>query len=125
MSSDGTWIVLLAHGSRDPRWRQPFERLRQQVAAASPHEVALAYLQQGAPTLEQVLVSVRDAGAGEAVVIPVFLSGGGHLLRDVPDAVAAAAERAQIAVRCTGALGEEDDVIAAMARAVLRLTAER
>jgi len=125
MSSDLPWIVLLAHGSRDPRWRQPFERLRQQVAAASPHEVVLAYLQHGTPTLEQVLVSVREAGAREAVVIPVFLSGGGHLLRDVPDVVAAAAERARIAVRCTGALGEEHDVIAALARAALRLAAER
>ena len=44
-------IVLFAHGSRDPEWAQPFER----IAAELRDEflVELAYLERMKPTLEE------------------------------------------------------------------------
>lgn len=120
--SDNRWIVLLAHGSQDARWRQPFEQLAQRVVLRLGHRrVALAYLQFCEPTLEQVLVRCRDAGCEAALVVPLFMSGGGHLLGDVPEAVHEAGERSGVQVKSTGALAEEPEVVQAMADALSRL----
>jgi sirohydrochlorin cobaltochelatase len=118
------WIVLFAHGSADSRWRAPLVTLRDQLTASDPGRgVALAYLQFCEPTLHQALRACRDAGATRALVVPVFMSGGGHLLRDVPATIAAAAEEVPgLSVRSSGALAEEPEVIEAMCRACLRLT---
>lgn len=79
------WFVLLAHGSRDADWRRPLERLGELLEQRAPEAgVCLAYLQLAEPTLETALRSCRDQGGRTALVVPVFLSGGGHLLRDVP-----------------------------------------
>jgi len=115
------WIVVLAHGSADPRWRSPFEQLCAELAARTEAGVALAYLQFVEPTLEQVLGRVVRAGGRRAVVVPAFMSGGGHLLRDVQQTVAAAAASSGIDVRLTGALGEERELRIAMVEAMLRL----
>ena len=122
--SRSRWIVILAHGSRDERWRQPFEDLGRQVLARCPDGgVALAYLQLCEPSLQQVLKDCRASGAEEVLVIPAFMSGGGHLLRDVLDRVLQAGKRAGIPVRTTGALVEEPEVMEAMVGAILRLAA--
>ncbi|MCW4631835.1 sirohydrochlorin chelatase [Marinomonas rhodophyticola] len=49
-------IILLAHGSPDPLWKQPFESLYQQVAQAyGENNVSLAYMELTAPSLEDVI----------------------------------------------------------------------
>ncbi len=114
-------LVLLAHGSRDARWRQPVEALRELLRARGAR-VELAYLQFCPPTLAEALAACAARGEREVLVVPLFLSGGGHLLRDVPEAIAsAAALQPTLAVRSAGALGEEPEVLEAMASAVLRL----
>jgi len=119
------WIVLLAHGSRDAGWRRPLERLREEVARLAPDRgVVLAYLQLAEPDLEGALRACAHGGGRTALVVPVFLSGGGHILRDVPRAVQqAAVEVGTMQVRCAGALGEEPEVLAGMAAACARLAA--
>ena len=121
------WIVLLAHGSRDANWRRPLERLRDLLVQRAPERgVCLAYLQLAEPSLTAALQTCRDQGGQTALVVPVFLSGGGHLLRDVPQVVArAAAEVGGLAVTCAGALGEEPEVLEGMAAACLRLAEPR
>jgi sirohydrochlorin cobaltochelatase len=116
-------VILLAHGGRSARWRRPFEALREQVSdALAPAEVTLAYLQLCRPTLEEALRGCGARGAVEVLVIPVFLSGGGHLLRDLPRAVAAAAAgQPDLRVEISGALGEEREALDGMVRACLRL----
>lgn len=116
-------IVLFAHGSRDQRWREPLRKLRQAVEQRlSGVPVEIAYLQFCEPTLPQALRLCHERGAERVLVVPVFLSGGGHTLRDVPEAVAAAAATVpHLSVRASGALGEEPEVMEAMARACLRL----
>ena len=117
------WIVLLAHGSGGTAWRRPLEQLLEQLEDEAPDRgICLAYLQLAEPTLTEALRACRDHGARQVTVVPVFLSGGGHLLRDVPRTVAdAAAEVGGLEVRCTGALGEEPEVLAGMAAACKRL----
>lgn len=117
-----SWIVLLGHGSRDPQWSQPLQQLSELLRRGGAAGVELAYLQLAEPTLEQALGRCRDAGAAEVLVVPVFLAGGGHLLRDVPQQVQAAATAVGgLRVRCAGAMGEEPEVLAGMVAACLRL----
>jgi sirohydrochlorin cobaltochelatase len=120
-------LVLLAHGSRDERWHAPFRALRDRLAAhPSSPLVIIAYLQFGGPTLSESLQLARQGGATQVLVVPVFLSGGGHLLRDVPQVVAAAAAAfPELKIRCSAALGEEPEVMEGMTRACHRLLHEQ
>ncbi|MDQ7823112.1 MAG: CbiX/SirB N-terminal domain-containing protein [Candidatus Eremiobacteraeota bacterium] len=79
-------VILFAHGSMDPLWREPFERLRERVQennAGIP--VMLAYMQFSPPALADALSALKSRGAGEVLVIPLFLSAGGHMRHDLPE----------------------------------------
>lgn len=42
----GRALVLFAHGARDARWREPFDRLRERLAAQQPDvDTRLAFLE--------------------------------------------------------------------------------
>lgn len=83
-------VILLAHGSRDARWQVPFERLARELAASrGPGAVRLAYLQFCSPTLAEAVAAVAAEGFARVLVLPLFLSIGGHVSKDVPAQVAA------------------------------------
>jgi len=86
-------LVLLAHGSRDPNWRKPFEQLQQTIQAqASDAWVGLAYMEMAQPTLEQVLNDL-PASIKTVEILPMFMATGGHMANDVPKLVHDAQER--------------------------------
>jgi sirohydrochlorin cobaltochelatase len=116
-------IVLLAHGARDQRWLAPFRELRRVIAAkAAPARVSLAFAEYAPPTLEEVVHDLCDAGARKLLVVPIFLSGGGHVAADIPKLVAAERERhAGVDIAVSGAIGEEPEVVQGMVDAVARL----
>ncbi len=112
-----TAIVLLAHGSRDPEWSAPFERLARRVRERRPAAgVAVAYLELSPPTLEEAVASLVATGAGDIVVVPVFLAPGGHVRRDLPQLIDAVRARYPgVAVRALPTIGEADAVLDALA----------
>jgi sirohydrochlorin cobaltochelatase len=118
-------LVLVAHGSPDPDWRRPFERLCEALTAALGDRVALAYLAH-APSIDDAISSLADAGHQDIIVVAALLSSGGrHFKHDIPEAVAAARERfPELTLELApGALGDDEQVIAALAHASLeRLT---
>ncbi|BEU22305.1 MULTISPECIES: CbiX/SirB N-terminal domain-containing protein [Paraburkholderia] len=122
MGSHG--VVLFAHGARDPRWAEPFERLRARLlelrgAAAGP--VSLAFLELMTPGLPEAVAAQVAAGASVVTVVPVFFGQGGHVRRDLPvilDQCRSANPSAEI--RCATAVGEDAEVIEAMAGYCLR-----
>jgi sirohydrochlorin cobaltochelatase len=112
-------IALLAHGSRDPEWSRPFERLAATLTKRLPAvAVALAYLEHG-PSLEEALAALLAKGATSVRVIPVFLGSGGHVKEDLPRLVrqAGAAFPAQTLV-LEKPIGEQAPVIEAIAAAI-------
>lgn len=115
-------IVLFAHGSRDPEWAGPFQALRQLVAARRPGaQVELAFLEQMSPTLDQAIDAAAAGGAARVLVVPLFLAPGGHIKRDLPALIAAArARHPALAIRATSSIGEEGDVLAALADWIAR-----
>jgi sirohydrochlorin cobaltochelatase len=116
-------LVLIAHGSPDPDWRRPLEALRSRIAERlGDDRVALAYLAHP-PTLEDAIEQLASAGHREVVIVAALLSPGGrHVKQDIPEAVAAARRRfGELELRLIpGVLGEDEDVLAAMAEAALR-----
>jgi sirohydrochlorin cobaltochelatase len=117
-------LVLVAHGSPDPDWRLPLERLHAMLTAQLGARVGLAYLSHP-PSLLEVIATLADAGHTRVVVVAALLSPGGkHIKQDIPEAVAQArASRPELEIMLAeGALGDDPGVIAALAAAsIVRL----
>jgi sirohydrochlorin cobaltochelatase len=110
-------IVLFAHGSRDPEWAQPVQRLAELVAAHDVGaSVAIAFLEHLPPPLEQAVDALLGEGIQDVTVVPVFIAQGGHLKQDLPRIVAAIREaRPQLVIRLAPPMGESPAVLQAMA----------
>ena len=68
-----TTLILFAHGSRDPAWSQPFERLAERVRHAAPDsDVRLAYLEAMKPSLPEAAEAAVAAGASSIRIVPMF-----------------------------------------------------
>ena len=110
-------LVLFAHGARDPRWAQPFQKLQQRAQAQlSEAEVVLAFLELMEPRLPAVVTELAGKGVEQVSVVPVFLGQGGHVLRDLPpmiDELRTAYPTMQITV--SDAVGESPAVLDAIA----------
>jgi sirohydrochlorin cobaltochelatase len=114
-------LLLFAHGSSDPAWAKPFERIRDAVTQASPERaVALAYLERMSPGFDEAVAALVEQGIREVVVAPLFLAPGGHVRSDLPALIAAAAARHGIAIRALASLGESPDIIDAIATWAIR-----
>lgn len=115
-------LILFAHGARDPRWAEPFERVREAVARAAPgRALLLAFLDFIPPDLPTAIERHVAAGHRAIRVVPLFLGPGGHTRRDVPDLVAQArARHPGIAIDIAPSAGDDDGVIAALAACCLK-----
>jgi sirohydrochlorin cobaltochelatase len=112
-------IVLFAHGSRDPEWSRPFERIAAQLS--KDFLVRVAYLELMRPSLGEAVASLAAAGAGSIRIVPVFLGQGGHVKEDLPRLVAeAGAAHPGLKLILEKPIGEQPQVIAAIAEAISR-----
>jgi sirohydrochlorin cobaltochelatase len=110
-------IVLVAHGSRDPQWAQPFERIAEAIARQRPAvSVALAFLEHGR-TLHATVAALAEEGVAHVRVVPVFLGAGGHVKQDLPRLVREAARRG-VSLVLDRAIGEQPRVVEAIAAAI-------
>ena len=102
-------LVLLAHGSKDPRWRIPFERIVDAVQGQSEKTVVrLAYMEFIEPTLMDVARECVGQQILRLRILPLFLSIGAHLVTDVPEQVnQAKAQFPQLEVDVLSPVGED------------------
>jgi len=109
-------IILFAHGARDARWREPFDRLAALWKAQhSSTPVQLAFLEMMGPSLEVAVASLVNAGASEILVVPVFFGQGGHLRNDFPVLLNSCQEKfPQVTLSATLAVGEDEAVLQAI-----------
>lgn len=83
-------LVLLAHGSRNPGWREPFEAmLRDLRREAGEDRVYLAYMQLAEPLLADVVRDLVAGGIRAIRILPLLISTGNHVDKDIPAGVTA------------------------------------
>jgi sirohydrochlorin cobaltochelatase len=102
-------LVLLAHGSKDPQWRVPFERIAGAAQLQSGNtKVRLAYMEFTGPTLMDVVRECVEQQILRLRILPLFLSIGKHMATDVPEQVHRAKEMfPQLEIELLAPVGED------------------
>jgi sirohydrochlorin ferrochelatase len=101
-------IILLGHGSPDPRSAVGLRSLAGQVAnQLTDAHVHVAFLDHDDATLASAVESVQAAGSDSAIVVPIFLSNAFHSRVDVPREVAAASEAFGVQLITAAPLGTD------------------
>jgi sirohydrochlorin cobaltochelatase len=114
-------IVLFAHGSRDPLWHQPMERIAQKITIAAPlTPVVCAYLELSTPSLSVATQSLVDQGVMAITVVPLFLGVGKHAREDLPVLMQELADQHRsVAFTLKPAVGEDARLIDLLAKIAL------
>ena len=114
-------IVLFAHGSRDPLWRQPIEAVAEAIRARDPEAlVSCAYLELCTPELAQAATDLIAAGARRIKIFPLFLGVGKHAREDLPLLLAQVrALQPEVPVALMPTAGEHPQLTALMAEIAL------
>lgn len=78
-------LLLVAHGSRDPRFAPQLAAVAEGVRALeSSLPVALGFLELSTPSVAQAVVPLIAAGQGSIVVVPMLLGSAFHAEIDLP-----------------------------------------
>lgn len=88
-ASDRSAVLLLSHGSRDPRAEDVVEELVLALAAGTGGTVRAAHLQFTAPTPVVALRQLAVEGFTSVRIVPLLFTPGYHTSHDVPVAVKA------------------------------------
>ena len=110
--------MLLAHGSRDERWREPIEAVAARVTALDPQaRVVCAYMELAAPDLRTAAAALVASGAKVVRVVPLFLGMGKHAREDLPLQVETLRQAwPQVDFQLAGIVGEEPELVDLLAR---------
>ncbi|MEN9886534.1 MAG: hypothetical protein RL758_1112 [Pseudomonadota bacterium] len=124
--TDPTGIVLFAHGSRDPAWKAPMERIAQLIGQISPTTpVTCAYLELDQPDLHTACAQMMQSHPELAClrVMPLFLGMGRHARQDLP-ALMQSLKTAHPHMRfeVLASVGESSEVLGLVARLALQST---
>lgn len=88
-------LVLVAHGSRDPRALSTVRALVERVRELRPGlPVHLGHIELNEPGLPDTLTSL---GTSDAVLVPLLLARGYHVKQDIPEMAANAPARTRVA----------------------------
>jgi sirohydrochlorin ferrochelatase len=102
-------LVLVAHGSRDPRALSTVETLADRVRELRPGvSVRLGHIELNEPLLPDTLAALRP---GRAVLVPLLLSRGYHIKQDIPEAAAGASH---LDIRIAAPLGPHPLLVEAL-----------
>ena len=118
-----TAFILIAHGAREPAWALPLRRVSDAVVAqASDLRVELAFMELMPPNLGECAEKLMAEGYKRILVVPLFIARGGHLMRDIPEELAALHEaHPDVTFELSAPVGESDAVVQAMAAHVLNM----
>ncbi|MFD4469688.1 sirohydrochlorin chelatase [Rhodococcus sp. NPDC058505] len=111
-----TPLVLVAHGSRDPRSARAMAAAAAAVRGARPDlDVRLCFLDLSAPSVDQVVDAVAAEGHSSAVVVPLLLGSAFHARVDLPALLAAGrARNPGLDLVQADVLGDDERLVAAV-----------
>ncbi|MDO8348296.1 MAG: CbiX/SirB N-terminal domain-containing protein [Rugosibacter sp.] len=110
-------ILLFGHGARRPEWAEPFHHIRTAILTVDPAaRVEFGFLELMRPTFDEGIAALVRQGATEIVVVPIFIAGGSHVNKDLPQLAANAMERhPETSITLALPVGEVPPVLAAIA----------
>ena len=112
-------VLVVGHGTRDPVGQAQTRSLACHTAGQlAPLATEMGFLELATPTIADGVASLAAAGVRRLITVPVLLFRAGHADRDIPEAVAAAANEHGIQVLHQTAPLEHQ-------HAVVKLSAER
>ena len=116
-------IILFAHGSSNPTWREPFDAIAQRVRILAPDaRVELAFLEIMSPNVHEVVRQCAEQGIHHIRIVPLFFGVGKHVAEDLQGLVEAIrAEFVEIAIEIAPAVGQSEMVREAMANYAVSL----
>jgi sirohydrochlorin cobaltochelatase len=106
-------VLIVGHGTRDPRGQAEFAQVVQGVAALAPQwAVEGCFLELVEPDIAAGLERAVGRGARRLAVVPLLLVEGGHARRDIPRQIASAAARhSHVAIKQTPHLGSHPGIL--------------
>jgi sirohydrochlorin cobaltochelatase len=110
-------LVIFAHGARDPRWAEPFEKLLWRLRARAPSlEMRVASLELLKPDLKSAVAELVACDVTAVRIAPIFFGQGGHVREDLPQLVERLRqEHCDISIECAAPAGEDGGVMEALA----------
>jgi sirohydrochlorin ferrochelatase len=116
-----TALILLAHGSPDPRAATCTRQLAEGVQSSwPPGQVIAAFLDHDEPRLDEAVRRLEVDGEDEIIIVPLLLSRAFHGRVDVPNAVAAVRESSSATIRCAEVIGADEELLPALERGLPR-----
>lgn len=103
-------LILVAHGSRDSRWRASVETLGEAVRKKlGSEEVKVAFVQFDGPTLPEVVEAAAREGHEKVSLLPLFIASAGHVDKDIKPLVSDLARaHPEIELNLLTPVGEDD-----------------
>ncbi len=77
-------LLIVGHGSRDPRGAEEFQELVSLVRARAPMPVEGGFIELSRPPISECVNKLRERGAREVSAVPLMLLAAGHAKDDVP-----------------------------------------
>lgn len=108
-------LILYAHGSRNPAWRKPFDRVVRDLKKRGHIHTVLAFGEFMSPTVTEAAQWLAAKGVRQATIVPLFLGGGLHVRGDLPKLAEAARAASGLKLRVARAICEDAAVLAAIA----------
>ncbi|WP_445519237.1 sirohydrochlorin chelatase [Streptomyces sp. NEAU-174] len=111
-------LLIIAHGSRDPRHAATVDALRARVRSLRPGlRVEAAFLEFNAPRVPQVLARLAAADATEVIALPLLLTRAFHAKTDIPAVLReATARHPRLSIRQAEVLGPSPLLVDALER---------
>lgn len=116
-----TALILFAHGSRDPKWAEPFKAIQSLIRAQAPDvPVELAFLELMQPGIQECLTLLAKEDVKRISVVPVFLAAGRHLREDLPALIAPIQQQfPDLVINVSAPIGDLPEFQAAIAKLAL------
>ncbi|MFI6146400.1 sirohydrochlorin chelatase [Streptomyces sp. NPDC051109] len=111
-------LLVIAHGSRDPRHAATVHALTRRARALRPGlRVETAFLDFDTPTVAQMTSALYRSGVREIVALPLLLTRAFHAKSDIPAVLAEATSRLpDLSVRIADVLGPSPLLVGALER---------
>ena len=119
-------LILFAHGSSNPTWREPFDDIARKVQTLLAKQgqavaVQLAFLELMSPSVDQAIHDLTQQGVRDIRIVPLFFGVGKHIAEDLRNIIdAAQMAHPDVVIQIMPALGQSDWMRQAMAEYAVR-----